>query len=136
MFKKLTRLLLIAVLTLAASQTFAMTLNVSLGPDIINNHDKIIFAYDLYTDVKGSSFTQFKSSVDLLPENAAKYFDSMKPYFAKITPMIAPNKTRSTLTFGYIKADGTTVYPGTCKKFKAKNVVNVVFSESGCIVNY
>ncbi len=136
MKRKLAMITLLTNMLLMSHQSYAFNINVTLGDDIIKNHNKLNFAYNLfYKDNPADVFVQNQSmSVDGLPQDVfGKMITNMNKAYASITPIDSMTGAHSTISLGYIKADGSKVIPPSCENIQAKMVMTILLNEAGCV---
>ncbi len=136
--KKILSTLFLSSLFLASSAN-AMRLNLTLSDDIINNNDAISFSYVIYQRVgnlPNTHITEVSSSVDGMPQmHLPEILSSFNAAYASAIPVDNAKGQHSRYGFGYMKADGTNVHPVSCQNILAKQLVNVILTETGCLVS-
>lgn len=121
---------------LLSGTSYAMQLNVNVGDDIKNNRDKLSFSYDLYYNVSTLSQQHTSNKMSgISAEMVSSFIERLENVFSDIQPVDSIDGKHSEIAFGYKKNDGTEVYPASCQNIIAKPIMNVLFSETGCVVN-
>ncbi len=132
---------LLAVFTgmfLLTANCYAMHFNLNLGDDITANKDRISVAYNVYYknggfDVEERNMQWGLDGVYL--DKTQQALEAVNSMLADITPIDSINGTHSTMSFGYVKADGTKVSPASCQNIQARMEMNIALTEAGCVVN-
>ena len=138
MTRKLTLLSVFTTMLFLAANSYAMHFTLNLGDDITANKDSISFAYDLYSRNGGSDVNEEHHKMTLegiYLDKTQEAIRALSSLLADITPIDSMSGMHSTMSFGYVKADGTKVAPASCLNIQARMEMNVLLNEAGCIVS-
>ncbi len=125
------------ILSLFASATMAMTVNITFGSDIMANKDSLNVSHQILTgafpDIQKQENTLEGIESDKLLDFVKAYSDA---FYSKIQAINDPfTKEYSYITLGYNK-NGSTHVPASCQKINISNQpsVNIKITEDGCSV--
>lgn len=129
------RLLSMLAGLLLTANSYAMHVSLTLSDDIIANKDRVSYAYDVNyknggADVEVRNMHMTVEGIYL--EKTKEAINALSSMLADITPIDGSTGQHSTLSFGYVKADGTKVWPSSCQNIPAKMEMNLVMNETGC----
>lgn len=138
MTRNITLLSLFTCMLLLAANSYAMHFTLNLSDDIIANKDRISIAYDLYSRNGAGDVNEQHDQMALEKiylDKTQEAISGLNTMIASITPIDSMTGTHSTMSFGYVKADGTKVSPASCQNIQARMEMNVMLSEAGCVAS-